>query len=113
MLVGFGFVLWGIWIAIRTPGQSTAWIAAISGIVTQFIAVTFMVIYRSTMSQATMFMRVLERINAVGMAVQIVDSIPDSDAQLKNSTRASLVTLLLSDRNTKQDSGAVFRTPAP
>jgi hypothetical protein len=95
MLVGFGFVLWGVWLAIKTPGQNTAWIAAISGIITEFIGVTFMVIYRSTMSQANAFMQVLERINTVGMAVQILDSIPEADAQLKNSTRAELVTLLL------------------
>ena len=94
MLVGFGFVLWGVWLAIKTPGQNTAWIAAISGIITEFIGVTFMVIYRSTMSQANSFMQVLERINTVGMAVQILDSIPESDSQLKNSTRAELVSLL-------------------
>jgi hypothetical protein len=95
MLVGFGFVLWGVWLAIKTPGQNTSWIAAISGIITEFIGVTFMVIYRSTMSQANVFMQVLERINTVGMAVQILDAIPDAQAGLKNSTRAELVTLLL------------------
>jgi Cyanobacterial TRADD-N associated 2-Transmembrane domain len=94
MLVGFGFVLWGVWLAIKAPGQNTAWIAAISGIITEFIGVTFMVIYRSTMAQASSFMQVLERMNTVGMAVQILDSIPDTDSQLKNSTRAELVSLL-------------------
>lgn len=98
MLVGFGFVLWGVWLAIKTPGQNTSWIAAISGIITEFIGVTFMVIYRSTMSQANAFMQVLERINTVGMAVQILDSIPDAEAQLKNATRADLVRLLLSSK---------------
>ncbi len=95
MFVGFGFVLWGVWLAIKTPGQNTSWIAAISGIITEFIGVTFMVIYRSTMSQANAFMQVLERINTVGMAVQILDSIPDAEGQLKNKTRAELVTMLL------------------
>ena len=95
MLVGFGFVLWGVWLAIKTPGQNTSWIAAISGIITEFIGVTFMIIYRSTMSQANAFMQVLERINTVGMAVQILDSIPEADGQLKNATRAELVTMLL------------------
>jgi len=94
MLVGFGFVLWGVWLAIKTPGQNTAWIAAISGIITEFIGVTFMVIYRSTMAQANSFMQVLERINTVGMAVQILDSIPEAEGQLKNTTRAELVSLL-------------------
>jgi hypothetical protein len=55
-----------------------------------------MVIYRSTMAQANRFMEVLERINTVGMAVQILDSIPEAEAQLKNSTRAEIVALLLS-----------------
>ena len=94
MLVGFGFVLWGVSIAIKNPGQNTSWIAAISGIITEFIGVTFMLIYRSTMSQANAFMQVLERINTVGMAVQILDSIPEGENQLKNSTRAELVSLL-------------------
>ena len=94
MLVGFGFVLWGVSLAIRNPGQNTSWIAAVSGIITEFIGVTFMVIYRSTMSQANSFMQVLERINTVGMAVQILDSIPESDLKLKNTTRAELVNLL-------------------
>lgn len=75
MLVGFGFVLWGVWLAIKNPGQNTGWIAAMSGIITEFIGVTFMVIYRSTMAQANSFMQVLERINTSGMAVQILDSI--------------------------------------
>jgi hypothetical protein len=94
MLVGFGFVLWGVGLAIKSPGESTAWIAAISGIITEFIGVTFMVIYRSTMAQANAFMQVLERINTVGMAVQILDSIPEPDKDLKNTTRAELVRLL-------------------
>jgi len=97
MLAGFVFVLWGVRLAIKTPGQNTSWIAAISGIITEFIGVTFMVIYRSTMTQANAFMQVLERINTVGMAVQILDSIPESP--LKNETRASLVNHLLSARS--------------
>jgi hypothetical protein len=40
-------------------------------------------------------MNVLERINTVGMAVQILDAIPDASAELKNSTRAETVSLLL------------------
>ena len=54
-----------------------------------------MVMYRSTMAQANQFMEVLERIHAVGMAVQVLDAIPEA-AQLKNRTRAEIVALLLS-----------------
>ena len=77
-------------------------VAAISGIITQFIGATFMVIYRSTMAQANGFMTVLERINAVGMAVQILDSMPEG-TDLKNATRAQMVLLLL---KTKPDPAA-------
>jgi len=99
MVVGFGFVLWGVMLAISNPAAvKTSYIAAISGIIAQFIGVTFMVIYRSTMTQANQFMEVLERINTVGMAVQILDSIPEAEAQLKNATRAEIVALLLSTK---------------
>jgi len=97
MVVGFAFVMWGVTLAISKPEYiKTSYVAAISGIITEFIGVTFMVIYRSTMAQANQFMDVLERINTVGMAVQILDAIPESNAELKNSTRAEIVSLLLS-----------------
>jgi hypothetical protein len=41
-------------------------------------------------------MSVLERINTVGMAVQVLDSIPETNAALKDKTRAEIVALLLS-----------------
>jgi len=50
-------------------------------------------------------MEVLERINTVGMAVQILDAIPEQETQLKNSTRAEIVALLLSV-NARSKSGA-------
>jgi TRADD-N domain-containing protein len=71
-------------------------VAALSGIITQFIGATFLVIHRSTMAQANEFMTVLERINTVGMAVQVLDSIPETNAALKDKTRAEIVRLLLS-----------------
>jgi len=73
-------------------------VAAVSGIITQFIGATFMVIYRSTMAQANDFMTVLERINTVGMAVQVLDSLPEG-TDLKNETRSQMVLLLLNNGN--------------
>lgn len=53
MLVGFAFVLWGIRLSLLQPQHvAIAIIASASGIVTQFIGLTFMVIYRSTMAQS-------------------------------------------------------------
>jgi hypothetical protein len=96
MLIGFGFVLAGVVLSFNQPKVTpTSLVAAVSGIITQFIGATFMVIYRSTMAQANEFMIVLDRINSVGMAVQVLDSIPDNEGQLKNATRAQIVELLL------------------
>lgn len=96
MTVGFGFVLFGVILSFNQPKVTTpALVAAISGIITQFIGATFMVIYRSTMAQANEFMVVLDRINSVGMAVQVLDSIPESEGDLKNITRAQIVELLI------------------
>jgi hypothetical protein len=64
------------------PTINASTIATISGIITQFIGATLMLIYRSTMAQAIEFMTVLERINTVGMAVQLSDSTKEP---LKNS----------------------------
>jgi hypothetical protein len=103
MAVGFGFVLFGVVLSLNQPKVTSAsLVAAISGIITQFIGATFMVIYRSTMAQANEFMSVLDRINSVGMAIQVLDSIPESEGQLKNATRAQIVELLIaapSDRS--------------
>lgn len=96
MLVGFGFILWGIVLSISQPKITpTSLIAGVSGIITQFVGATFIAIYRSTMTQANQFMAVLERINTVGMAVQVLDSIPDENHELKNATRAEIIALLL------------------
>jgi len=96
MAVGFSFVLAGVWLSYESPDSiKPALVAAISGIITQFIGATFMVIYKSTMGQANEFMTVLERINNVGMAVQVLDALKDG-TDLKDQTRAEIARLLLS-----------------
>jgi hypothetical protein len=105
MTVGFSFVLWGVILSFHQPKFTpTSIVAAVSGIITQFIGATFMVIYRSTMTQANEFMTVLERINSVGMAIQVLDSLPEG-TDLKYTTRATIATLLLS-RNIHPRAGA-------
>jgi protein-S-isoprenylcysteine O-methyltransferase Ste14 len=105
MFVGFGFILWAVWLSIGHPTITpTSIVAASAGIVSQFIGATFMLIYRSTMSQANSFMSVLERINTVGMSIQILDSIPEGES--KNLTRSQMIDVLL---NTNMK----FRPAAP
>jgi ABC-type multidrug transport system fused ATPase/permease subunit len=101
MLVGFAIVAVGISLAIQHPDTKNAIspssIATISGIITQFIGATFLFIYRSTIQQAINYSRMLERINSVGMAMQILDTMPDATTpeDLKSNTKALLVELLV------------------
>jgi hypothetical protein len=96
MIVGFGFVLWGVHTSVSYPEHvRVAIIASASGVITQFIGLTFMTIYRSTMLQAAQYMTILERINTVGMAVQILDSMKDEAGELKDTTRVDIIRLLL------------------
>jgi hypothetical protein len=99
MAIGFCFVLLGVWLSYSNPSNvQPPRVAAISGVITQFIGATFMVIYRSIMAQANGFMNILERINTVGMAVQVLDSLKDG-TELKDLTRAQIVTLLLANNH--------------
>jgi hypothetical protein len=58
-----------------------------------------MVIYRSTMLQAAKYMSILERINTVGMAVQILDTVDgkmdNPMLMLKDTTRVDIIKILL------------------
>lgn len=94
MSIGFIFIMVGVLLSFHQPTITPpSWVSAISGLITQFIGATFMVIYKSTMAQASEFVTVLDRINRVGMAVQVLDAI--DEGELKNQTRASIATSLL------------------
>jgi len=98
MIVGFGIIIWGISHAIQSQNSIVpATIAGIAGVITEFIGATFLFIYRSTIQQALDYSRTLERINSVGMAMQILDTMPDKTESndLKNRTKATLVELLI------------------
>lgn len=98
MIIGFAIIVWGIYQSIKSPGiLAPATIATIAGIITEFIGATFLFIYRSTIQQAIRYSQTLERINSVGMAWQILDTMPDEakSNDIKNKTKAILVELLV------------------
>jgi hypothetical protein len=95
LLAGFGLICYGVVHAFNGASIEASVLTAASGVVTEFIAATFLVIYRSTTSQASEFVTALERINAVGMALQIVDSISTEAQELRNKTRAELAIKIL------------------
>ena len=76
MLAGFGLILFGILRAFDDPSKlPVAVIASASGVLISFIGGSFLIIYRATLAESKDFVAVLERINAVGMSVQIVENI--------------------------------------
>ena len=112
MIVGFGFILFGIsQTLIPIPSESgnniqettaqannitPALVGSIAGIITEFIGATFLFIYRSTIQQALTYTKTLERINSVGMAMQILDTISNKSKDLQDSTKAEIVKMVLS-----------------
>jgi len=98
LMSGFGIIIWGISQAVKSSNVSiVAVIATSSGVITEFIGATFILVYRSTIQQAVNYSKTLERINAVGMAMQILDTIPEGAKidDLKERTKAALVELLV------------------
>jgi nitrate reductase gamma subunit len=98
MFIGFGIIVWGIAQAMQQAESNLpAIITGFAGVITELIGATFLFIYRSTMEQAASYTKTLERINSVGMAMQILDTIPNNAKadDLKNSTKASIVIQLM------------------
>lgn len=97
MLCGFGFVSYGLYQASQNQERlPVSIVAAASGVLISFIGGSFLLIYRSILAQSKEYVTVLERINAVGMAVQVIATIPDVSAELKSQTKAELAKQLLS-----------------
>jgi hypothetical protein len=96
MVVGFGLIVYGV---LRAYGAATNFEASIlsatAGVLVNVIGASFLVIYRSTMAQAKDYVTILERINAVGMAVQILDKIDDREMLLKTEATCALAKQLL------------------
>ena len=104
MIVGFSLIGYGVFKIYENPETFNAsLIAALSGIIVNFIGATFLILYKSTMSQATDYVKILERINAVGMSVQILDTLEDEETKLKQQATADLAKQLLALYTAKGD----------
>jgi hypothetical protein len=97
MMIGFVLISYGVVRVYQNPSfLSPSIVVTLSGVVVEFIGASFLLIYKSTMEQAQNYVTVLERINAVGMSVQILDSIEATEVRLRNHTKADLAKKLLS-----------------
>ena len=96
MIAGFVIIGYGIMKSYQAETQlNTSIVTTVCGLLVEFIGATFLVIYKSTMGQAKDYVNVLERINAVGMSVQILDSISEEESKLQDQTKAEIAKQLL------------------
>jgi hypothetical protein len=96
MICGFALISIGAFQAFADPSKFNASVlTSVSGVVVSFIGGTFLVLYKSTMAQAQGYVVMLERINAVGMSVKILDTLDDGNKELKHKTIADVATQLL------------------
>lgn len=89
MVVGFALVGYGVMRAFGSKLEP-AIVATSAGVLTEFVAATLLLIHRSITKQAAVYFTALERMNQVGMALEILDSIPDSKGDLKDQVRSDL-----------------------
>jgi hypothetical protein len=112
MLAGFGIIVWGVSRSVQSSVSfGPAAFAGVAGIVTEFIGATFLFLYRSTIQQAVNYSNMLERINSVGMAMQILDTMPHETRQedLKNTTKATIVELLVRQIQNRSEDFPLFK----
>lgn len=96
MACGMALIGFGVWRSLADAAAlAPASLAAVCGVVVQIIAGTFLIIYKATMEQARNYVVVLERINAVGMSINILETIDEASAEARNSARAELAKDLL------------------
>lgn len=104
MVCGFGFIVYGLYEAFQSPDRlPVSIVASASGVIVSFIGGSLLLVYRSILAQSKDYVTVLERINAVGMAVQVIASISDTGQELRNTTTAELAKQLLNLYATKPE----------
>lgn len=95
MVIGFFIMAYGIIRIFSNDSIKPATITMAGGILTEFIGATLLIVYKSTIAQAASYVSTLERINSVGMSLQIVDQIPDEESDLKIKTKADIASKIL------------------
>jgi hypothetical protein len=92
MSLGFVLILYGVVLGYQNPKENwvIASIGGIAGIVTEFIGATFLFVYKSSIQQADKYAEILERLNFVGMAMQMLDSVAEQNKDVKSSEVSSV-----------------------
>ncbi len=87
MSLGFLLILYGVALGYQNPKENwmIAGIGGVSGIITEFVGATFLFVYKSSIQQANRYTEILERMNFVGMAMQMLDGVTEEN---KNSDKS-------------------------
>ncbi|MCP4746835.1 MAG: hypothetical protein GY874_11960 [Desulfobacteraceae bacterium] len=94
MTAGFSLIGIGVYKAFQDSMLFNASLLTTgSGVLVSFIGGTFLVLYKATMAQAKDYVTILERINAVGMSVQILENINENETRLKDQTTAEVANI--------------------
>jgi nitrate reductase gamma subunit len=97
ILFGFALIAYGVSISLHSSEKnSIIIIAVLTGVLTEFLGATLMLIFRSTIQSANSYLPTLERINSVGMAIQIIDSMPEHQSDLRNQAKSEISKLIIS-----------------
>jgi hypothetical protein len=91
---GFTVLGYAVYLA-NTGGVKPAKLTFLSGCMTEFIAATFLVVYSRTMKQTDAFVQMLKDISTIGIAIQLVEDMPDSSAQSKQKERVALIAKIM------------------
>lgn len=97
MLTGFWLTCFGIVIAL-TRGASGPWsqsaLSVVSGVITQLIGGTFILVYRTIAQQTSGIITMLDRTNLIGMTTCLIRGIPDQKATLRAETFAKVAAIV-------------------
>lgn len=87
MSLGFVLILYGVALGYQNPNENwiVAAIGGIAGVITEFIGATFLFVYKSSINQADKYAEILERMNFVGMSMQMLDSIAEENQNSNSS----------------------------
>lgn len=91
MSLGFILIVYGVAVGYQNPQGNwvVAAIGGIAGVLTEFIGATFLFVYKSSMQQADRYTEILERMNFVGMAMQMLDNATEGNRNTKESSEVN------------------------
>jgi len=97
-VISLGFILIICGVVVGYQNSQENWVVAtiggVAGVLTEFIGATFLFVYKSSMQQADRYTEILERMNFVGMAMQMLDSATEVNKSMTESSKVNSVNSL-------------------